>query len=108
RRLRIFRLWSTTNEWPCASCRRSPSRCKPAPTAPRCTSTASCGAAPRRAGLPLYGHLRGRTSPSRVHAIRGEHIVTADLLGRRPRAVTVELNEDQRLTLALDAAPPAH
>ena len=60
---------------------------------------------PDRAAVHVDGQLRCRNSPCRVHTIRGEHIVTADLLGRRPRAVTVELNEDQRLTLALDDAP---
>jgi hypothetical protein len=60
---------------------------------------------PDRASIHVDGLLRCRNSPCRVHAIRGEHIVTAQLLGRRPRAVTVDLNEDQRLTLALDDAP---
>jgi len=60
---------------------------------------------PDRAAVHVDGQLRCRNSPCRVHTIRGEHIVTADLLGRRPRAVTVELDEDQRLTLALDDAP---
>ncbi len=59
---------------------------------------------PDRASVHVDGQLRCRNSPCRVHLVRGEHIVTADLLGRRPRAVTVELNEDQRLTLALDDA----
>jgi IS1 family transposase len=60
---------------------------------------------PDRASVHVDGLLRCRNSPCRVHAIRGEHIVTAELLGRRPRSVTVELDEDQRLTLALDDAP---
>jgi hypothetical protein len=60
---------------------------------------------PDRASIHVDGILRCRNSPCRVHLIRGEHIVTADQLGRRARSVTVELNEDQRLTLALDDAP---
>jgi hypothetical protein len=60
---------------------------------------------PDRASIHVDGILRCRNSPCRVHTIRGEHIVTAEQLGRRPRSVTVELNEDQRLTLALDDAP---
>jgi hypothetical protein len=60
---------------------------------------------PDRASVHVDGILRCRNSPCRVHAIRGEHIVTAEQLGRRPRSVTVELKEDQRLTLALDDAP---
>ncbi|HET6150662.1 MAG TPA: hypothetical protein VFH68_24190 [Polyangia bacterium] len=60
---------------------------------------------PDRASIHVDGILRCRNSPCRVHAIRGEHIVTAEQLGRRTRSVTVELNEDQRLTLALDDAP---
>ena len=60
---------------------------------------------PDRASIHVDGLLRCRNSPCRVHAIRGEHIVTAQLLGRRPRAVTLDVNEDQRLTLALDDAP---
>ena len=42
---------------------------------------------PDRASVHVDGLLRCRNSPCRVHAIRGEHIVTAELLGRRPRAV---------------------
>ena len=60
---------------------------------------------PDRASVHVDGQLRCRNSPCRVHTIRGEHIVTAELLGRRTRAATVELDEDQRLTLALDDAP---
>jgi hypothetical protein len=60
---------------------------------------------PDRASVHVDGLLRCRNSPCRVHALRGEHIVTAEQLGRRPRSVTVELDEDQRLTLALDDAP---
>ena len=60
---------------------------------------------PDRASVHVDGLLRCRNSPCRVHAIRGEHIVTAEQLGRRPKSVTVELNEDQQLTLALDDAP---
>ncbi len=60
---------------------------------------------PDRASVHVDGLLRCRNSPCRVHTIRGEHIVTAELLGRRPRAATIEFAEDQRLTLALDDAP---
>jgi PEGA domain len=60
---------------------------------------------PDRASVHVDGLLRCRNSPCRVHTIRGEHIVTAELLGRRPRAATIEFTEDQRLTLALDDAP---
>src|SRR5882724_3163448 len=60
---------------------------------------------PDRASIHVDGILRCRNSPCRVHLIRGEHIVTAEQLGRRTRSVTIELNEDQRLTLALDDAP---
>ncbi len=60
---------------------------------------------PDRASIHVDGILRCRNSPCRVHAIRGEHIVTAELLGRRPRSASIEVNEDQRLTLALDDAP---
>lgn len=59
---------------------------------------------PDRASVHVDGLLRCRNSPCRVHVIRGEHIVTAELLGRRTRAASVELNEDQRLTIALDDA----
>jgi hypothetical protein len=59
---------------------------------------------PDRASIHVDGILRGRNSPCRVHTVRGEHIVTADQLGRRSRSVTIELNEDQRVTLALDDA----
>jgi hypothetical protein len=60
---------------------------------------------PDRASIHVDGILRCLNSPCRVHVIRGEHLITAEHLGRRPRAVTMDLKEDQRVTLALDEAP---
>jgi hypothetical protein len=60
---------------------------------------------PDRAAVHIDGVLRCRSAPCRVHVIGGEHIVRAEKLGRRSRAVSVELDEDQRVTLALDEAP---
>jgi hypothetical protein len=59
---------------------------------------------PERATVHVDGVLRCRNSPCRVHLIGGEHIVVAERLGRRPRLVDMELDEDQRITLALDEA----
>src|SRR6185369_17351816 len=60
---------------------------------------------PERADVHIDGKLRCRSTPCRVHLISGEHIVMAEQLGRRSRAMSVQLEEDQRVTLALDEAP---
>jgi hypothetical protein len=60
---------------------------------------------PDRGSVHVDGVLRCRNAPCRVHVIAGEHLITAERLGRRPRAVAVELDQDQQLTLALDDAP---
>jgi len=59
---------------------------------------------PDRANVHIDGRLRCRSTPCRVHLISGEHIVMAEQLGRRPRAVGIQLDEDQQVTLALDEA----
>jgi hypothetical protein len=59
---------------------------------------------PPASAVEVDGVLRCAASPCRVHLLRGEHIVVAEKLGRRPRAMPVSFEEDQTFTLALDLA----
>jgi hypothetical protein len=59
---------------------------------------------PAGASVQVDGIVRCAVSPCRVHMLRGEHLVMAEKLGRRPRALTASFEEDQTLTVALDLA----
>jgi hypothetical protein len=59
---------------------------------------------PEGASVMVDGSMRCRASPCRLHLRRGEHVIVTDKLGRRPRALTTLLDEDQTLTVALDLA----
>jgi hypothetical protein len=60
---------------------------------------------PTLAAIYVDGVLRCRQTPCRIQLIPGEHVVVGEAVGRRPRALTVVLEDDQKLTLALDEAP---
>jgi hypothetical protein len=59
---------------------------------------------PEGASVQVDGIMRCRASPCRVHVLRGEHVVVAEKMGRRPRAITALLDEEQTLTISLDQA----
>lgn len=59
---------------------------------------------PGGAAVQVDGITRCVVSPCRLHLLRGEHVVVTEKLGRRSRSVTTLLDEDQTLTIALDAA----
>jgi hypothetical protein len=59
---------------------------------------------PSGASVQVDGTMRCLLSPCRLHVLRGEHVVVTERLGRRGRALTAMLDEDQSLTIALDPA----
>ena len=59
---------------------------------------------PEGAAIHVNGIKRCPAAPCRVHLLRGEHVLTAEKLGHRPRTVTPVLDGDHAVTIDLDPA----
>ena len=59
---------------------------------------------PDGAAIHVNGIKRCPAAPCRVHLLRGEHVLTAEKLGHRPRTVTPVLDGDHAVTINLDPA----
>ena len=59
---------------------------------------------PDGAAIHVNGIKRCPAAPCRVHLLRGEHVLTAEKLGHRPRTLTPVLDGDHAVTINLDPA----
>jgi hypothetical protein len=59
---------------------------------------------PDGAAIHVNGVKRCPAAPCRVHLLRGEHVLVAEKLGHRPRALTPVLESDHAVTIKLDPA----
>ena len=59
---------------------------------------------PDGAAIHVNGIKRCPAAPCRVHLLRGEHVLTAEKLGHRPRTLTPVLDGDHAVTIDLDPA----
>jgi hypothetical protein len=59
---------------------------------------------PEGAAIHVNGVKRCPAAPCRVHLLRGEHMLTAEKLGHRPRTLTPVLDGDHAVMIDLDPA----